>query len=494
MSTTWRSRARSIRVRIVVGYVVLVTVALVVTAIVAQGALSARFDNDVDNRLAAEVDQFQQVITEGDPVDGSSFADASELFEAHLRQVLPGDDAAFYTLIDAKPFKLSFDAPIDLLADADLAASWSEIESSTFRTVQTDVGPARLLILPVRVGDEPATFVAAAFTAAGRSDLDEVFHILLIVGLVVLVISALVALTIASRVVRPIRQLTGLARSIGEDDLSARIPVEGADEVAELSATFNAMMSRLETGFDTQRQFLDGVAHELRTPITIIQGHIDVLGDDPADREATVALVSDELARMNRYVDDLLVLAQAERPDFLRVAPVDVDLLADTLLAKATGLADRSWILDERGAGIVSLDEQRITQALLNLAENAVRHTQPGDEIGIGMAFEAGLMRCWVRDTGTGVDPDVQHDVFDLYVAGSHSRSIGGTGMGLPIVAAIATAHGGTVTVDSTPGVGATFTIEIPVSPDAGSHRYTISTEPAPQPAQRTMTRTEDLP
>jgi signal transduction histidine kinase len=254
-----------------------------------------------------------------------------------------------------------------------------------------------------------------------------------------------------------------VTRSVTDADLSARIPVDGDDEVAELASTFNAMMERLEGGFDHQRRFLDDVAHELRTPITIIQGHLDLLGDDAAETESTVALVSDELARMNRYVNELLVLAQAERPDFLHLSSVDLDLFVSALHRNASQLAARNWVIDQQPVGVAEFDEQRIAQALLNLADNAARHTQPGDEIGVGVDLEPGSMRCWVRDTGSGIEAGLIEDVFSLHVVGELSRSLGGSGLGLPIVAAIAQAHGGELSVESRAGAGATFTIEIPL-------------------------------
>jgi two-component system, OmpR family, sensor kinase len=104
--------------------------------------------------------------------------------------------------------------------------------------------------------------------------------------------------------------------------------VEGRDELAELGATFNAMVERLENGFAQQRRFLDDVAHELRTPITIVQGHVDLLGDDPEERAESVATINDELDRMNRYVNDLLLLAKAESGEFLQFEPVDLGELA----------------------------------------------------------------------------------------------------------------------------------------------------------------------
>jgi two-component system OmpR family sensor kinase len=468
MATNWRSRSQSIRTRIVVGYVVLVAIALLITVVIARGALVTRFENDVDNRLASEIDQLEVVIAEGDPDTGLPFTDAAVLFETHLQRVLPGDDGAFFTLIDGDPFRLSFGAPADLFADPQLVEEWASTGRSTFQTVPSPAGPARTLVVPVTLDDNSGTFVATLFTQNARDDLDDVFRTLALVGVVTLLASALIALTIASPVIRPIRDLTTVARSVTDADLSTRIPVDGDDEIAELSATFNDMMSRLEHGFVSQREFLDDVAHELRTPITIIQGHLDVLDDDPVEREETVALLHDELDRMNRYVDDLLVLAQAERPDFLQVNGVDLDVFASTLLAKATGLAERSWTLDETVVGVAEFDEQRITQAVLNLAGNAVRHTQVGDEIGIGVRLDDTTLTIWVRDNGTGVDPAVIDDLFARHIRSADSRTEGGSGLGLSIVDAIAVAHGGAVAVDSMQDAGATFTITIPVRARAG--------------------------
>ncbi len=463
MATSRRSRLRSIRTRIVVGYVVLVAIALVITVVIARGALLTRFDHDVDNRLAAEVDQLELVIAEGDPDTGEPFTSAATLFETHLQRVLPGDDAAFFTLVDGAPFNLSFGAPADLLTDPDLVDAWLATQTSGFATVSSSAGPARTLVVPVTLDDDQGMFVAAVFTENARSDLDDIFRTLGLVGAVAMLVSALFALTIATRVVRPIRDLTTVARSVTDADLSTRIPVEGDDELAELSTTFNDMMSRLEHGFVVQREFLDDAAHELRTPITIIQGHLDVLDDDPAERAATVALLHDELDRMNRYVDDLLTLAQAERPDFLRVTGVDLDVLGSKMLEKASALADRVWTLDETAVGVADLDEQRVTQAVLNLADNAVRHTRVGDEIGIGISLDDATLTIRVRDSGTGVDPAVIDDLFVRHIRSADSRTDGGTGLGLSIVDAIAVAHGGTVVVDSEPDAGATFTITLPV-------------------------------
>jgi signal transduction histidine kinase len=169
------------------------------------------------------------------------------------------------------------------------------------------------------------------------------------VSIGVLAIASLLAWTIAGRVLAPLRELRDTARGISDTDLTQRIDVKGRDEVAELGRTFNDMIDRLEGAFASQRAFVSDAGHELRTPITIIRGHLELLGDDPQERADTIEVVTDELDRMSRFVDDLLTLAKAERADFLRPGPVDLDELTDELLTKARGLARRGWRLTRRG-------------------------------------------------------------------------------------------------------------------------------------------------
>jgi two-component system OmpR family sensor kinase len=236
--------------------------------------------------------------------------------------------------------------------------------------------------------------------------------------------------------------------------------VTGQDDLADLQRTFNDMLDRLESAFNTQRQLLDDAGHELRTPLTILRGHLEVLDQaDPDDVSATRALLLDETDRMARLVDDLLVLAKARRPDFVVAASTDVELLTQGVLDRARGLADRQWVLDGVARTSAPLDGQRVTQALLQLADNAVRHTQPGDQIGIGSRLHEGQLELWVRDTGSGVDPAVRQQIFHRFVRDDDGGD--GFGLGLSIVTAIAEAHGGRATLDDT-SPGATFRVQVP--------------------------------
>jgi signal transduction histidine kinase len=184
---------------------------------------------------------------------------------------------------------------------------------------------------------------------------------------------------------------------------------------------------------------------------------------DEGDREATTALILDELSRMGRIIDDLQCLAEAVRPDFLQPGELDLTQLAHELVAKASALGDRLWQLDETASGTMIADRHRITEAALNLADNAVKSTQPGDTIGIGVARRGTDVHIWVRDTGVGLDPDEFDRVFERFVRGNDAaRRYRGAGLGLAIVKTIAEAHGGQVRVDSKLGGGAQFTIVLP--------------------------------
>jgi len=221
----------------------------------------------------------------------------------------------------------------------------------------------------------------------------------------------------------------------------------------------------LDLAFGMQRRFIDDAGHELRTPITIIRGHLDVMGDDPEDRRRTLEVVSEELERMSRMVDDLLTLARAEQPDFLRPRTVDLDELTVRVLDTARGLAPRDWRLDAVTVGRADLDEQRIMQAVLQLAANAVRHTEASDVVSLGSASGNGEVRFWVHDSGSGVLPEERDRIFERFYRGRSARPrFEGAGLGLSIVSAIAEAHGGRVELESQPDRGSTFTIVVPMT------------------------------
>ena len=148
-----------------------------------------------------------------------------------------------------------------------------------------------------------------------------------------MVVSALLAWWIAGRMLVPVRRIREAAETISAADLSRRVPSDGPDEIVSLADTVNDMLERVEEAYRTQREFLDDAGHELRTPLTVVQGNLDLMPEDPEGRTETIRLIQDELSRMTRIVEDLLTLARADRPDFLRTAATDVtELVLDLSL------------------------------------------------------------------------------------------------------------------------------------------------------------------
>jgi signal transduction histidine kinase len=247
--------------------------------------------------------------------------------------------------------------------------------------------------------------------------------------------------------------------------------VRGTQEIAVLTETFNAMLSRLRASFASQRNFINDASHELQTPITVIQGHLELLSQQQGDRAKTVWLMQDELKRMSRLVKDLLLLARAERPDFLDLTLVQVDELMEILYAKATAIAPRQWQMAQVAKVRIVGDRDRITQAVMNLAQNAVEHTQPEDTIEIGSRMVNQEIHLWVHNSGSTVSLADQTRIFQRFARAPASprRRSEGAGLGLAIVQAIADAHGGTVTLESSPGKGTIFTLVLPLEPPQDS-------------------------
>jgi signal transduction histidine kinase len=307
-------------------------------------------------------------------------------------------------------------------------------------------------------------FVVAVFRDLWLEEVDPAIWGAAGVGALVVLIGSLLAWRLADRILGPVKEVTQAARDISESDLRRRIDVSGADEIALLSETFNEMLDRIERAFTTQRRFIDDAGHELRTPLTIVRGHLETIDADPEERTKVMALVMDELARMSRLVDDLLLLARSERPDFLDLAVVDVESLTEDVRAKAEAIAPRRWELTETGRGRIVADRQRVTQALLQLAQNASAHTKEGDPITFGSAITNGEARFWVRDSGPGVPRGDRARIFERFARGPEQRSNSeGAGLGLAIVRAIAHAHHGRLELESPVGEGATFCLVVPV-------------------------------
>lgn len=453
------------RTRVLGSFVALVAGATIAGLFFQRAVLLQRHDRDVDATLQQEVDELQRLAAEGiDPSTGQPFgADVQAIFDTFLVRNVRAEGEVFVTFIAGAPYRAT-PSPLPLHEDAALAEQWGSLTDGEWGNLSTDAGPVRYVAIPLRFdGRTHGVFVIANFLQGERDEIESTTRVAAVVAGVVLVLATGVAWFVAGRLLRPVRRLTEAAEAITDTDLNRRIPVEGTDEIARLAHRFNEMLDRLAGAFAAQRAFVDDAGHELSTPITIVRGHLELMGDSPQERRETVALVTEELDRMARIVDDLLLLAKAEQPDFVQPEVIEVADFTTDLLAKARTLGDRRWQLDACAAGEIRADPQRLSQALLNLARNAVQHTPPDADVAIGSAWDRGNLRLWVRDTGAGIDPAEQERIFERFARGRPGRRRSdGAGLGLAIVRSVAEAHGGRVHLDSRPGHGATFTIVLP--------------------------------
>jgi signal transduction histidine kinase len=460
----------SLRARIVAWFVGILSLTVVAFVVVTYQVLLIRLDQRIDSELAQEAAELRRFApTVEPPPQGTFTAHVERVFRQFLRRNVPGPDEAFITFVGGEPFLRSSPVvPYRLDGDPEIVARWSALTANDRGSVSTPAGRVEYLAVPVQLrGETGGLFVAAIFRDRAKEDADSAVLAAGAVALGALLLGSLLAWRLADRVVRPVSALTTTARSISETDLSSRIPVEGRGEVAQLASTFNAMLDRLERAFASQRQFADDAGHELRTPLTIVRGHLELLEQDPEERRETLALVTDELDRMGRIVEDLLLLARREEPDFLSLSTVDVGTLTDELLAKASALAPRDWRIESRGRGVIVADRQRLTQAVIQLAENATRYSDDSRPISIGSSVVPGEARFWVRDEGRGIPADEQDAIFERFRRGGGPRRTEGAGLGLAIVKAIAEAHHGRVELVSGPNVGTTFWIIVPVDQPA---------------------------
>jgi two-component system, OmpR family, sensor kinase len=477
---SWR-RPATARARVLGWVLLLVLAALGVVTLVTWQLLLRDTNDRMARALVNEVEEFRAVVEQGvNPRDGRPFASIDEVLDAAIAYNTARPNEKFLGYIDGAYVAQSRQAdgaPEILRRDAAFTERVRTAPTGVIGSYDSAAGEVLHLAVPIRFADPQGrrgVIVAAYLADAEREPVHETARIMLVIGALTALAAAGGAWLVAGRILRPLRDVADTARSITDTDLSRRIPLgdgSGRDELGDLVRTVNAMLDRVETGVAAQRRFVDDAGHELRTPITIVRGHLEVLDPrDPDDVTATVALVDDELERMNRLVSDLLLLARSEQPTFVHPEAVDVGELTEDVFGKVARLGDREWVLETVARVDARLDPQRITQAVVALADNAVRYTAPGTRIAIGSQLAGGQLRFWVADSGPGVAEVDRARIFERFARGSAAgpRSEG-AGLGLAIVRAIAVAHGGRVLLDSVPGRGATFTVALPFAAEEPS-------------------------
>ena len=360
------------------------------------------------------------------------------------------------------------------------AVSWtSEVtDADAAGSAQTTATPQAVQRIPIYAnGQQVGTLVvlsrALPTSSASLSDrfFDRLRLALLVGGLTGLVLAVMLATFLVNGITGPLRRLTDAARRIASGDFSERVAVTSPSEAAELAASFNRMAETLERDQETRHRLLSDIVHELRTPLSVIQGTAQgfVDGVIPADA-AHAGIICDEASLLNKLITDLRDIALAESGELrLERKPANLAALArqaaGAVQPRATEKGVELEVVVPDGLPPAFVDSDRTLQIVGNLLENALRHTPSGGRVSVRLSGSRdSLLALQVADTGEGIPSEHLPHIFERFYRADPARPAGGTGLGLAIVKQLTEAQGGSVSVESAPGRGSVFTVTFPVS------------------------------
>ena len=457
----------SLRTRLLLGLLGLVAVGLVASDIITYQFLRSSLIDRLDGQVVAALDPVANRIApgrRGPParvfVPGGTYGalldlDGRVLSSASFGYV--GDDLESLPkpLLDNK----------DLTRDRPFTTSAVGAGTTDFRVV----------VAPLASGDGYLV-VAVPMTEVEQTLRRLVLIEFVTTGAVLAGVGGL-ALVVVRAGLRPLEDIGRTAGAIADGDLSRRVErAEPRTEVGRLGLSLNAMLAQIQTAFEARqasedrlRRFVADASHELRTPLTSIRGYAEMFrrgaSDRPEDLATSMRRIEEESKRMGVLVDDLLLLARLDQGRPLERRPVNLTQVAADAVADALAVEpERSITLEGQDEAMVLGDELRLRQVAANLLSNARQHTPLTAEVRVGVRHENGSVVLEVADDGPGLFPEEAAKVFERFYRSdpSRNRNLGGTGLGLSIVAAVAQAHGGDAHVESTPGHGARFWVDLP--------------------------------
>jgi signal transduction histidine kinase len=292
----------------------------------------------------------------------------------------------------------------------------------------------------------------------------------LLIGVAILALAGLLARVLSRQIARRLDPLSAASRDLADGDLSARVPDLGDPELDDVAEAFNEMAEALESTNEREREFLLGVGHDLRTPLTTIGGYAEALesgelDDDEVERIGGV--LTKQTGQLRRLIEDLTLLARLDQPEFdLRIERVEVIGHVAGILESYGRKAEEAGVglsADLEGATEVETDPDRLAQIVQNLLENALRFTPEAGTVEVSVDRVDDAIEIQVSDTGIGIDPDDLPNVFDRHFVGRQRRVRNeGSGLGLSIVKGLTERLGGSVEAESHPGRGTTVTVRLP--------------------------------
>ena len=448
MTATWWRR-RSLRARLTAAAVVVIALAIALSAVLLTVRLRSTLVDGVEEAARDRAEAVAAALTAGEPI-------LPGVDDDELLQVVTPDGAVVASSVGDPPRESLLVVPKGAQAD-----------------VRTQVGvalpgerdePFRVVTLPARTPDGELRLVQVALPLDDVEESVEELAAALVVGAPAVVgVLALLTWLLVGRALRPVEALRRQAADIPGTALDQRLTVPQADdELARLAETFNALLARVETASGRQRQFLADAAHEIRSPLASLRTQLEIAGlhGDAQWREELPTLL-EECQRLSRLVDDLLRLARLDAGVRLAREPVDLDeivLDAARRSRETTQVTvDTTAVSGARAPG----DADALTRVVQNLLDNAVRHARSQVTIGLSAGRHVTLS---VADDGPGIPEQMRDRVFERFTRldDARDRDAGGTGLGLAIVCDIVTRHGGSVRIEGS-APGARFVVELPL-------------------------------
>ena len=449
----------SLRVRLTLLYSLLFAVLIAAFGIIVYLQVSKRLYSGVDDTLRTRADQ---IVRESQDPQGAIQPNTSVLDEI----ASPG---VYVEILDTRgaPVARSSNLTAALPVATRRRANASE---ASFETHHTSNGENVRVLYDNLPGQLGRLLVARSLQPTDVA-LDRVRVVLIGGGIAFLILANALAYVVAAPALRPLRQATATAAEIeATGDFSRRI--KGDDlpgEVGDLVRTLNEMIAKIETTLDAHRAFLADSSHELRRPLAVLRGNLEVLGSPalpPEERQEIIAETEEESRRMSRILADLLLLSQVDARLILQLQPLDLtDMVRRVVDHEQQRFPTRPIRFTPRGEVRIEADEQRVRQLLENLIENAAQYTAPDRPIDLEVRSNGRFAIAEVRDGGPGMTEEESRHAFERFFRGSKSRRqhADGSGLGLAIVRHVAEAHGGGVALMSSPD-GTTVKVELPLS------------------------------
>ena len=452
----------------ILGWVLLpLLVALLATYFSSAFLLKNSVSVQIDEQLRQEARELTFLAERAiNPESGTKYSSARDLLEIYIRGSVPAQDETIFVMLEGSVTERSSGRTLPRLdQNEEFVNRISQLSDPLVDSFGESGEEVRFIAVPINGATDKGHMVAAIYVEQKYQAVNTTLGQLALLIFFAFAFAVAVGWFVAGRILLPIQQLAKLTRGISDATTQERLLESNQNsEISDIAQDFNRMLDRTSAAFASQKGFVDDAGHELKTPLTIIRGHLDLLRTSPSETKSSMAIIEDEVLRMTRIVKDLQMLTKSSETSFIQPALLETSEIIDEVFVKSSPLATRKWSIVSPVLGEIYIDRQRMVQALIQLVDNAIKHTREGDSISIGCRTDDNSIEFFVGDSGPGIPVEARSKVQERFVRGAWtSQDTDGSGLGLAIVDAIARGHKGSVIIGTSELGGAEVGISIPI-------------------------------